>query len=99
LAQLQATSPRVLAVNGQDPALYQRFRAIGRPLAPVTHCRVSLGPGAPWVDLDHQPTEAELRALTDPERSPLDDEVIEARLEHDHFDPGDELEPAEEWSE
>jgi hypothetical protein len=62
----ERTSPRVLAVNGQDPAIYERFAAIGRPLGPITHLRVSFGPGLPWVDtaaLDHLPTPAELQAL------------------------------------
>jgi hypothetical protein len=94
LVRRQPTAPRVLAVNGADPALYQRFEAIGRPLGPVTHCRVSLGPGQRWVDFDHQPTEAELRALVDPERSEQDDFQIEERLTREHFDPGmDDGEP------
>lgn len=88
----EPTLPRVLAVNGADPAIYQRFEAIGHPLTPITHLRVSLGPGLPWIDttaLDHLPTDAELRALVDPERSERDDADIEARLEAEHFDPGD----------
>jgi hypothetical protein len=95
--QREPTSPRVLAVNGQDPALYQRFEAIGHPLGPITHCRVSLGPGQRWVDFDHLPTEAELRALVDPARSERDDADIEARLEAEHFDPGDPGQEPEGW--
>jgi len=90
------TSPRLLAVNGQDPATYERFEAIGHPLAPITHLRVSLGPGLPWIDtiaLDHLPTPEELAALADPERTAGDDLAVEARLEAEHFDPGADWEP------
>jgi hypothetical protein len=59
-----SAAPRLLAVNGQDPAIYQRFEAIGRPL-PVHSIRVSTGPDRPWIDasIDHLPTAAELAAI------------------------------------
>jgi hypothetical protein len=64
LAHPSRISLRVLAVNGQDPAIYQRFEAIGRPL-PVTSVRLSTGPRGRWIDAptNHLPTPAELPVL------------------------------------
>jgi hypothetical protein len=60
----KATSLRVLAVNGQDPEIYERFEAIGHPLT-VTSVRISTGPNRPWIDqpTDHLPSAAELDAI------------------------------------
>jgi hypothetical protein len=90
----EPTSLRVLAVNGQDPAIYQRFEAIGHPL-PVTSVRLSTGPRGRWIDqpTDHLPTPAELDELAE---DPWD-EQLDLRLEEEHFDPGDDDEPGEWW--
>jgi hypothetical protein len=62
----RATTPHLLAVNGQDPEIFRRFEAIGRPL-PVTSVRISAGPDRPWIDqpIDHLPTAAELAAIAE----------------------------------
>jgi hypothetical protein len=100
--QGEPTSPRVLAVNGEDPAIYQRFEAIGHPL-PITSVRISTGPSGRWIDqpTDHLPTAAELAAICPAcAQTPCacTDEATDLRLEAELFNPdlGDDLKP---WGE
>jgi hypothetical protein len=91
LAHRQPILPTVLAVNGMDPAIYERHAAIGRPL-PVAFVRISLGPTGHWIDqpTDHLPTPAELAAIC-PEctYAPCDctrtDEAVDLRAEAEAY--------------
>jgi hypothetical protein len=96
LVRRQPTAPRVLAVNGQDPAIYQRFEAIGHPL-PIATVRISTDPTGRWIDqpTDHLPTPGELAAFIDEDPG---DEQAQLRRDEELDDLGPDDEPLwERW--